>query len=308
MPGPRNVVNPPTFVDRSYGLLSVVQARYGDPDSHWRNGVTYQNLCGIAGDTNDDFCATGNAPSKVKNMTTPIRGALPFTVFAEVDCPPVGYTPDEQQARARDALTRTEGFQVEQAFWTGSVSPTGGAVQSGLTVLPHLAHNAQILDSQSVQTIILQTAATLVTGNTVVDIVEGVGQLESALGFCYAGQGVLHVPLELIEQGFRAGIFETRGSQMFTKAGNLVAAGAGYPGTGPDGTILQGALWVYITGQVFAYRSAPEAFDFRTTVDRSKNTVKTIVERTYVLGWDCCHFAVPVSVGGIVTGVVGAPN
>jgi len=103
-------------------------------------------------------------------------------------------------------------------------------------------------------------------------------------------------------------VLDIGGSQIITKAGNLVAAGAGYPGTGPDGTILQGAAWIYATGQIFAYRTAPEAFDFKTTVDRAENTVKTIVERTYVLGWDCCHFAVPVSVGGIVTGVVGAPN
>lgn len=308
MPGPRNPVQAPSFVDRSYGLLSVVQPRYDVPDQHWRNGVIYQNLCGIAGSTFDDLCATGNAPPKTGNMTTPIKGAVPFTVFAEVDCPPIGYTPEEQQARARDALTRTEGWQVERAFWTGSIGPTGGVVVPTYIVFPHLAANAQVTDPSIVTPVILQTAATTVTGSTVVDIVEGLGMLEAGIGNCYTGQAVIHIPAQLAEQCYRAGVVETRGQQVFTKLGNLVAFGTGYTGSGPDGTILQGALWIYATGQLFAYRTPPEAFEFKTTVDRAENTVRTIVERTYVIGWDCCHFAVPVSVGGIVTGVVGAPN
>ena len=38
-------------------------------------------------------------------------------------------------------------------------------------------------------------------------------------------------------------------------------------------------------------------------LDRETNTLKTIVERTYVLGYSCCcMYAVPISTGGIVTG------
>jgi len=71
--------------------------------------------------------------------------------------------------------------------------------------------------------------------------------------------------------------------------------------------VTPGALWIYLTGQVFAYRSSAEEFDFKSSFNRAENTAYMIAERTYVLGWDCCHYAVPVSVGGIVTGVVGSP-
>ena len=308
MPGPRNLVPPPQFVARNFGLLSVVQPRYDEPDQHWQNGVTYQNLCGIGGSTFDDYCVTGSAPSKVANMTTPLRGATPFVVFAEVDCPPVGYSEAEIEARVADALGRVEPWQVERSFWTGGINVTGGPSGAATTAFPHLAANAQVLDPATVQAIILQPAAVSVTGSTVVDIVEGIGMLEQAMGTCYDGQPVIHVPLQLAEQGFRAGIFKTNGNHVETQAGSLVALGAGYTGSGPDGTSIAGALWIYATGQVFAYRSSVLRFRLRDSIDRNENQTKMIAERTYVLGWDCCLLAVPVSEGGIVTGIVGAPN
>lgn len=309
MPGPRNLVLPPTFSARQYGLLSVVQARFDESDQHWQNGVTYQSLCGIGGTTYNDFCVTGNpAPRKSANMTTPLRGATPFTAIGRVDCSPQGYSQDERMALAFAALTNTEAWQVERTFWTGSINITGGPPGVTTTVYPHLAANAAVFDSTTTQSILLQSAAVPVTGTTVVDIVEGIGYLEQAMATCYNGQPVLHVPIQLIEQGFRAGIFKVNAGHIETMHGSLIAAGGGYTGSGPDGTSIPGALWVYATGQIFAYRSSAFEPSFRESFDRSTNTVQAFAERTYVLGWDCCHFAVPVSQGGIVTGAVGAPN
>jgi hypothetical protein len=186
---------------------------------------------------------------------------------------------------------------VEQVFWTGTA---GGDAN---IVYPHLAASAAVT-SGSTPIITLQCAAVTVTGSAVLDVTEGIGMLEGALGACSNGQGVLHVPLTLGEMLFRANAVKADGNQLKTQAGNLVALGAGYPGTGPDGTQpLPGSLWIYMTGQVFGYRSAIEAFNFRDSFDRTENTVKLIAERTYVLGFDCCClYAVQVSTGGIITG------
>jgi hypothetical protein len=43
-------------------------------------------------------------------------------------------------------------------------------------------------------------------------------------------------------------------------------------------------------------------------LDRARNDVVLVAERTYVIGWDCCHFAVPVRLGGIPTGAVGGSS
>lgn len=305
MAGPKMLAPPPSFDPRNFGLLSVVQARYDEPDQHWRNGVVWQDICGLGGLTFDQYClTTGTIPAsgappaaKVDNIDWNTYGAIPFTAFAEVDCSPVGYSQEEQRSRAVDALTRTEAYQVENAFWTG----TAGGVAN--QVYPRLAANAAVNDPTLFPVTRLQCAATPVTGTTILDIVEGLGRIEAALAACYQGKGVIHVPVLLAAALFQWNLVKADGAQLRTAAGNLVAVGGGYPGTGPDGTSLTNAMWIYATGPVFAYRSEAFTFKFPEMLDRTSNTLKTIVERTYVLGYSCCCLpAVPISVGGDITG------
>lgn len=309
MPGPRQLVPPPNFVDRNFGLLSVVQPRYdaseasglaGSPENpYWRNGVTFSDICGLAGTTWDWFCVTGvgSRDTKAENVDNVNFGATPFTVFGRVDCSPVGYSQDEERARAVSALTRNESWQVERAFATGVV---GGAVNAPATVYPHLQATEAVTDTAGIR---LQCAATSVTGSTILDVVEGFGRLEAAMANCWNGQFVIHVPVILGEALFDHHLVDTYGAQIKTRAGNLVALGAGYTGLSPAGAATANAAWIYATPPIFAYRSGPETFTFREELDRDTNTLQTIVERTYVLGFPCCCFyALPVSVGGDVTG------
>jgi hypothetical protein len=150
----------------------------------------------------------------------------------------------------------------------------------------------------------LQTAA--VTGaGVVLDPIEGLGILERQLADCYDGVGVIHLPVELLGALNTHNLIERHGAQLRTTAGNLVALGAGYPGTGPSGQTTSGALWVYATGAVFAYRSDIRSFPKDQSFDRDINTVKAVAERTYLLGWDCCHFGVPITTAGEPEGTVG---
>ena len=138
--------------------------------------------------------------------------------------------------------------------------------------------------------------------------------LESSLDACYGGQGVIHVPdilfNALVAQHLVVQVGGPNGPRLQTTRGNLIAVGAGYPGTAPDGTQPVNAVWMYATGAVFGYRGmepAPDgnmsaAYNVRDWLDRANNTMKVQAERTYLLGWDCCHFGVQVSLGGIVTG------
>ncbi len=66
MSGPKNLVSAPRFDARQYGLLSVAQTRYDEPDLHWRNGVIWQDICGAGSSTYDPFClasGTGTTPA-----------------------------------------------------------------------------------------------------------------------------------------------------------------------------------------------------------------------------------------------------
>lgn len=302
MPAPRNHVAPPTFTPLPFGLLTTLGPQVRTPgDSRWQNGVQFESVC-AAGDTTYDDClvVTGAGapppPAGPKSATAALvrRGANPFTVYAEIDCSAVGFW-DRSQELAETALGEVEEFQVERALWTGLA---GGVVG----VLPHLAANAAIVDGD----ITLQTAATTVSGAAVFDVVEGIGELERALAECFHGVGVIHVPRSLAPALADANLLVRDGFRYLTPNGNLVVLGSGYTGSSPSGISTGGSDWVYATGPLFIYRSGVEITPPVSTLNRNNNDVAVIAERTYVIGWDCCHLAINISTGGAVTGGAGS--
>lgn len=290
----RLYVPPPTFTPLPYGLLSALGSEIRNPrDKHWQTGVTYESLCGTgAASTYDEcFVVTGSG----LNPTTPpepeaksatnsmdVRGATPFTVYAEVDCSAPGFW-NRANEMVGDALTRSEQWQVERAFWTGEAA--GQPV-----VHPHLASDYELYDDMN---ILLQTAATVVTGSAL-PALTAVGLLEEAIAGCYDGVAVLHLPRRLGVALANQGVLVREGSRYRTITGNIVVFGAGYPGTAPDGTD-DGNTWIYATGSMFIYRSNATIHRVVDSFDRANNTVRAIAERTYVIGWDCCHYAIPIS-------------
>lgn len=300
MPGPRLIVNPPTFTPSPYGLLSVAQPVTGDGTPHWQNGVTWQSRCLVPmGRLTYDECiaVTGSGgpppePSvKTEVMDLTLRGATPFTAYAKFDCALVGM--DEALKIATDALAQSEPWQVERAVWTG-------LADSRPVVFPRLAASATVSDAQGIQ---LQSAASIVVTGAAVDVATGLGLLESALADCYNGVGVIHVPVKLLPTLQAWGLVVAQGGKLRTLNGNLVAAGAGYPGTSPSGvTPPAGETWMYATGAVFMYRSDVQVpTDRVSSVNRATNTREMIAERTYVIGFDCCHHAILVDLGVPIT-------
>lgn len=307
MAGPRLPVDHPPFTPSPYGLLSVVQF-ITSASSHWQNGVTWTSHCletGMGNSTYDECIAvTGvgdvaEPPTKNENVDAIDRGATPFTPYVRFDCATVGN--DEATLVATDALAQAEPWQVERAFWTG-------LVEGRSIVFPHLAANATLRDAQNV---LLQSAASVVATGSF-DPAAGLGLLEAALADCYNGVGVIHVPVKALptlsawglvrRDAGRDGVTGQLGRQLRTANGNLVAVGAGYPGTSPAGAAAgTEQSWIYATGAVFAYRGPVRYARERESIDRSSNTISMIAERTYVLGFDCCHVAVLVDLGVPVT-------
>lgn len=305
MAGPRQIVDPPTFTPHRFGLLSVVQTP-SPTGPHWQNGVTWSSFCldeGMGDTTYDECIATTGSPegdvpepsAKATNVEHTLRGATPFTAYVRFDCPPVGNA--DAQRVATDALAQSEMYQVERTFWTGIVD--------GQTLaFPHLAADAEVVDNDG---IVLQVVASPVATGAPLDIISALGLLEQGLADCYGGTGVIHVPVKLLPlldaaelvhpvggRDVSSGQF---GRQLQTLNGNLIAVGAGYPGTGPDGTDPgDGASWMYATGPVFMYRSGAQVTPFTSAINRENNTIEMIAERTYVLGSDCCVVAVQVDI------------
>ena len=312
MANKRLLVEPPAFTPLRFGLLSAATDRTAEvaaQGNHWATGVTWQSHCPGTDGTYDE-CLTvvrdagdpttvdsdlpPEPPDKESTTGFQLRGATPFTVLARFDCSPVGFY-DRAQALATEALTRAENFRVERIFATG-IAPT--AMGAAETVFPHLQANDFLVDDTGV---LLQPEVEFSAVETV-DIVEGFGLLERDLGECYHGAGVLHVPAVLGPALQEHNLVTRQGEALFTLNGNRVALGSGYPGAAPDGTVEPGVAWVYATGAMFYYRSNVVVTRVTDSIDRSKNTIEAMAERHYVIGWDCCLLAAPISTGGVVTG------
>lgn len=300
MAGPRLIVNAPTFTPSPYGLLSVAQQVNTDGTPHWQNGITWQSRClSPMGRSTYDECiavtGTGGPPPdpnpKTEVLDLTLRGATPFTAYAKFDCALVGM--DEALKIATDALAQSEPWQVERAFWTG-------LVDGRVIAFPHLAANADVFDAQSVK---LQSTASLVATGAALDAVTALGLLESALADCYNGVGVIHIPVKLLPTLQFHNLVTAQNGKLRTLNGNLVAVGGGYPSTSPSGVpSATGEAWMYATGAVFMYRGSVQVpTDRVSSINRASNTREMIAERTYVIGWDCCHHAILVDIGAPVT-------
>lgn len=276
-----------------YGLLSVASIQT-ESDVHWQNGVWFEpDTCERAGITTSICAATGTGTKPVTS-TMDLRASSPFTVYTLPQCSAVGYLPDQAERRAAGALTSGEARAVEREFWTGEFG-----------TVPHLAANAAVTDTDGSS---IQTAATVIVSGGV-DVVEGIALIEEQLSICYGNEGVIHVPPSVFTHMMWASVAIRDGARMRTPSGHLIAVGAGYPGTSPSGAApAAGTRWIYATGAINVWRSGI-FFAGRTPadiLDRSRNSVVMVAERTYVIGWDCCHFALPITIGGTDTGAVGS--
>lgn len=297
MAGARQIIDGPDFVALPNALWDAAQRpEPGGP--HWQQGVTWEEWCGGGGTVMDECLAvtgTDGAPapqtSLTGNVTQVNRGATAFTVYAEFDCSPVGQ--DGERDQAESALLRSEAYQVSRAFWTGAAGTTAGGAAT--TVWPHLASDTVLDDPQGIR---LQTAASpLVTGGDDTAVV--LGALEAQLAACYGGEGVIHVPYTALPSlASRMLVKVGDDGRLRTPAGNLVVAGQGYTGSGPDGSApAAGTSWIYATGALFGYRSEVFVRQFPDTFDRSENTVKALASRTYLFGFSCCHIAALLNLG-----------
>jgi hypothetical protein len=293
------VTPPDTFDTAPFGLFSAINWVTAD-NAHWQGGVQYDADCTEVGVTSSP-CISGAPESatltKSVTWSHSTRGARAFTVFDRVDCSAPGGGWENEERRATMALARSGPTQVEATFWTGSSG-------LGVPIFPNLTSTGPILDSTG--RITLQPSSVLISG-TPLDITEGLGRLESALGDCYDGVGVIHVPDTLGPALTARGLCYVKGSQLVTYNGNIIALGKGYPGTGPDGSTFPGALWMRATSRPFGYRSVVRTFTRPESFDRSTNTIKMIAEQTFLIGWMCCLAGVLVTAGGEQSGEFNSP-
>lgn len=280
----RDWAEAPAFTPLPYNLLDSAQV--SSFTGHQKLGLMYQSRsCSVPLEYNA-ACVSGTGAAKSPTADVLWRGTDPFVVYSWLPCTLAGSTPEQLYADTLAAHQDNAARVVDSVFWTG-----------GATGLPqHLASNTERTVVSGGSSVLLQTAATVVTGTgNALDL--SVGLLEQAMADCYGGQAWIHIPRKLIALLANLHLLETRDGGLYTVGGSRVVAYSG-SNTGPDGTAAPaGFAWVYATSPVKVWRSPVKTFagDPAQYLDRDDNSTVLVLEQWFAAGWGCCHFASLVS-------------
>jgi len=196
-------------------------------------------------------------------------------------CTSLSTDEETERARALRRLVNQTGRLLEYSFWTGDVNAT----DFGTLTWP----NRPLADTASVE---LNP-----TPGTAVGIVTGFGLIYDYLADTLGSlrDAVIHVPSLLLSYLAFYGIVERSSETVLrtTLADYRVAAGTGYPGTGPDGAAAPaGTTWIYATSPT---RTLTLPSTVNSVPDHRNNEIAAYAHRLVLAEWDLqAHAAVQV--------------
>lgn len=267
---------------RSHGLLTSLTPVHL-PDPHWQAGFQWESDCSVEASSTLPPCPDPVVEKSVDGGLL-FCSASPFSVYGSYKCSTGGRPVSESIEIASNRLKRNKERGVERIFWTGisQAGPVNPSLQGGN-------------DTCGIVPIDLTPAM-----SNPLTAIGAIGALESSLSECIpGGVGVLHMNYGVLASLASNFLAEKIDGRYYTPSGQLIIAGAGYPGTGPGNVAADpGESWIFATGNVAVYYSdifmTPTKVD--QAVDRSLNNVTFYAEQTFSVIWECCVFAVRISV------------
>jgi hypothetical protein len=257
-----------------YGIFQAAIGPLNFPDVHARGGGLWwqEAMCG-GGSLYEINCIDALDTKVFDPDGTNIVVGLPFVVKSDYTCMLTNL--EEAERLARQKFFSVEQSQVEQAFSQGLVAQA-----------PSLSNNPDVVD------------LSLTSGAT--EPVDVISVLENAI-YCtsqYGPRAVLHMPIAVFNRLKSEHLIEFDGLRWRTPTGTVVSSGC-YAGFDPTGIAAgEGTFWVYITGQTVVYRTAVddvEQIPVQGSLNRTTNQYTGLVEREYVVAFECGVYAMPVT-------------
>jgi hypothetical protein len=209
----------------------------------------------------------------------------PFGVDVADSCSTMGMGTAEVAGRARRRMDLVESAAIARELWTGDLAalPAGGSPTDPNVYNPHPSFQRSVA---AVGARNLTPAAGPVSPNVGAAILEDAlaGLLDGPTGMIHCTRGILG----LLGFGVRR-----EGNLHLTRSDTRVVADAGYPGTGPAGTVAAGESWMYATAPVSVRRSAVTAAD---GVERAVNTAFGWAQLLAAVAFDGPAFGVRVTI------------
>ena len=270
IPGP--LVEGPQAVGSRYGLLTVASGPIDLPEHGRGGGVRYkERTCGEAHPYPIDCSGGGVVPTaKDGDPDNAVFEALPFVVYASIECGSIGYTSQEFIDKVRARLTLGEQGAAELALWTGFTAASGG-IDLGIVSLSETTDDIPVANNAD-------PAAVLAAIEAWIYRTQG-----------YGGVAYIHAPVEAASWFGEAYLVIEKNGIKYTPFGSIWVFGGGYPGTGAGGAAPPaGGFYMYVTGQTTVWRSA-DIFTYPVpqTLDRTNNQYFLLAEREYAIGFDC---------------------
>jgi hypothetical protein len=270
--GPVYVPAPNPIVPR-YGIFRVATGPLDLPVQARSGGVQYElSTCDLPL-TYEMLCQADRGAKSITGGVDTLT-ALPFVVYSAVRCGTVGLANWGQE--------RVNKFLYEQLIAGEQAAVENSFSTSAFGVSPGLGGNPNVVNLGTAQGVIRAT-----------------GMLESWLYARYGLPGVIHAPM--IAAPYFSGSHDvSEGSDGVWRTDVLTKVSFGnYAGTGPTGQVpADGTTWLYITGQVAIWRT-PDSDLFvppmGQVINRSTNVVTIVMEREYVVSFDCYIAAVQVT-------------
>jgi hypothetical protein len=199
---------------------------------------------------------TVGMPKDLLPMDAENGEASPITVYGHHTCSPIGNTWERAQDLAQQHLTSREEAAVEQALWFGDLENVPNF--AGANGYPALATTDAF---------------------PVADAWLAVARLEQVIADEFGSQGVMHMSREIATRLLERGVVKANGTRLQTVLNTPVVAGSGY-----------GSDKIVVTPGLFGYRGPIESSTDRPydLLDRARNDLYAIAERTYLLGFDPC--------------------
>jgi hypothetical protein len=247
--GTRNFIDVPSPEVRRGGVVSV--ARVIDvTDPHDLMGAQYESQACASGTILEGLCADHTGKTFDSEMTW-VTGD-PFIVYTGVSCDMMRL--EEGERKVRERFGYIESGEVDQGVLTDLAA-------MDVEVGPVAAQNLDV----------------------------AVGILEATMAAAYGGVATLFIPINLVTQGCREGIFARQSDgTILTCQGSKVANMAAW-----DGTLSSTSHRIYAGGQVTLLRGPLGVFSAPSMTDGGGvvHPPRTLGERVYVPLIECVVFS-----------------
>lgn len=248
----------------------------GSNHDRWENGFTFEpNDCNFGGESDEGplvVCDGGTFQVDADSAdlpTAPVTAA--FYHYTVARCSTFSNDAEHVIERAKSKLARATSYKLEYEFWTGTAS------QAKTAPTQYLAKTAAVTQPQ---------------GTIATPLPYALAQMQKALAATlFGGRAMIHCTPATATLWLQQHVIRKEQGFLLDAFDNIIVAGSGYTGSGPDGSLdaTGDTAWIYGTPVVNVRLGDIRVIDNELTrIDQTNNVDLVIAYRAGAVSMDTC--------------------